>query len=152
MPRGVPQRKYLVRFRRGKHKTFFHARDKHASSIESRWVRHGRRPGAGIMEVDDRQVATVFTVQPSPSVLDKPSIMKRYHRRRTCSHTSPRRSPTTVTLRDTLFVECRWWNDGWSVKTVLTRRSSDSMIPTSAHFLFQTRHARAFHTGRLAGF
>ena len=41
---------------------------------------HGHiRPGAGIMEADDRQVTTVFlspTVIP-PSVLDKPSIMKR---------------------------------------------------------------------------
>ena len=45
-----------------------------------------------------------------PSALDKPSIMKHYHRRRTCSHTSP-------TLHDTGFVECRWWNDGWTVKT-----------------------------------
>ena len=34
-----------------------------------------------------------------------------------------------VTLHDTRFVECRWWNDGWSVKTVDTRRSSASMIP-----------------------
>ena len=33
-------------------------------------------------------------------------IMKSYHRRRTCSHTSPRRSPTMVTLHDTRFVEC----------------------------------------------
>ena len=55
-----------------------------------------------------------------PSTLDKPSTMKRYHRRRTCSHTSPRRLPTMVTLHDTLFVECRWWNDGWTVKTVVT--------------------------------
>ena len=77
------------------------------------------RPGAGIMEADDRQVTTVFTVIP-PSALDKPSIMKRYHRRRTCSHTSSRSSPTMVTLHDTRFVECRWWNDGWSVKTVVT--------------------------------
>ena len=23
-------------------------------------------------------------------------------------------SPTTVTLHDTQFVECRWWNDGWT--------------------------------------
>ena len=46
-----------------------------------------------------------------PSALDKPSIMKRYHRRRTCSHTSPRRLPTMVTLHDTRFGECRWWND-----------------------------------------
>ena len=43
-----------------------------------------------------------------PSALDKQSIMKRYHRRRTCSHTSSCRSPTMVTLHDTLFVECRW--------------------------------------------
>ena len=77
--------------------------------------------GAGVMEADDRQVTTVFTVQPSlPSALDKPSIMKRYHRRRTCSHTSPRRSPTMVTLHDTGYVEYRWWNDGWTVKTVVT--------------------------------
>ena len=55
-----------------------------------------------------------------PSALYKPSIMKRYHRRRTCSHTSPRRSPTMVTLHDTAFVTCRWWNDGWTVKTVVT--------------------------------
>ena len=48
------------------------------------------RSGAGIMEANDRQATTVFTVQPviPPSALDKPSIMKRYHRRRTCSHTS----------------------------------------------------------------
>ena len=81
-------------------------------------------PGAGIMEADDRQVTTVFTVQPSfyHSALDKSGIMKRYHRRRTCSHTSPRRSPTMVKLHDTTparsptmvalhdtrFVECRW--------------------------------------------
>ena len=35
-----------------------------------------------------------------PSALDKPSIMKRYHRRPTCSHISPRRSLTMVTLHD----------------------------------------------------
>ena len=39
------------------------------------------------------------------------------------------RSPTMVVLLDTRFVECRWWNDGWTVKTVVTRRSSASMIP-----------------------
>ena len=44
-----------------------------------------------------------------PSALDKLSIMKRYNRRRTCSHTSPRRSPTMVTFHDTRFVECRGW-------------------------------------------
>ena len=55
-----------------------------------------------------------------PSALDKPSVMKCYHRRRTCSHTSPRRSPTMVTRHDTQVVECRWWNDGWTVTTVVT--------------------------------
>ena len=54
-----------------------------------------------------------------PSAIDEPSIMKRYHRRRTCCHTSPRRSPTMVTLHDTRFIECRWWNEGWTVKTVV---------------------------------
>ena len=80
------------------------------------------RPGAGIMEADHRQVTTVFTVQPPFHhwVLDKPSIMKRYHRRRTCSLTSPRRSTTIVTLHDTRFVESRWWNDGWTVKIIVT--------------------------------
>ena len=63
------------------------------------------------------------------SALDKPSIMKRYHRRWTCSHTSPRRSPTMVTLSDTRFVDCQWWNDDWTVKTVVTWRLSGSMIP-----------------------
>ena len=24
------------------------------------------------------------------------------------------RSPTMVTLHDTRFDECRWWNDGWT--------------------------------------
>ena len=66
-----------------------------------------------------------------PSALDKPSIMKHhvYNRRRTSSQTSPRRSPTMVTLHNTRFVECRWWNDGWTVKTVVIWRSSASMIP-----------------------
>ena len=68
----------------------------------------GRRPSSD----DSLHSPTVIP----PSALDKPSIMKRYHRRRTCSHTSPRRSP----LSDTRFVECRWWNDGWTVKTVVT--------------------------------
>ena len=70
------------------------------------WGRYhgGRRPSSD----DSLHSPTVIP----PSALDKRSIMKRYHRRRTCSHTSPRRSPTMVTLHDTGFVECRWWNDG----------------------------------------
>ena len=65
------------------------------------WGRHRgfRRPSSD----DSVHSPTVIP----PSALDKPSIMKRYHRRRTCSHTSPRRSPTMVTLHDTRFVECR---------------------------------------------
>ena len=81
----------------------------------------GRRPSS-----DDSFLSP--TVIPS-SALDKPSIMKRYHRRRTCCHTSPRRSPTMITLHDTRFVDWRWWNDGWTEKTVVTWRSSASMIP-----------------------
>ena len=81
----------------------------------------GRRPSSD----DSFHSPTIIP----PSALDKPSIMKRYHRRQTCSHTSPCRSLTMVTLYDTRFVECRWWNDGWTVKTVVTWRSSASMIP-----------------------
>ena len=81
--------------------------------VGSRGRYHGsRRPSSD----DSFHSPTVIP----PSSLDKPSIMKRYHRRRTCSHTSPRRSATMVTLHDTGFVECRWWNDGWTVKTVVT--------------------------------
>ena len=65
----------------------------------------------------------------TPSALDKPSIMKRYHRRRTTRWCVTARSPTMVTLHDARFVECRWWNDGWTVKTVVTWRSSAFMIP-----------------------
>ena len=87
------------------------------------WGRYhgGRQPSS-----DDSFHST--TVIP-PSALDKPSIMKRHHRRRTCSHISSRRSPTMATLRYTRFVECRWWNDSWTVKTVVAWRSSASMIP-----------------------
>ena len=38
------------------------------------------------------------------------------------------RLPTMVTLQDTGFVECRWWNDGCTVKTVVTWRSSAFML------------------------
>ena len=70
------------------------------------WSRHhgGRPPSSD----DSFHTPTVIP----PSALDKPSIMKRYHSRRTCSHTSPRRLPTMVTLHDTRFVEWLLWNDG----------------------------------------
>ena len=77
--------------------------------------------GAGIMEADDRQVTSLHSpIIIPPSAVDKPSIMKHYHRWQMCSHTSPQRSPMMVTLHDTRFVECRWWNDSWTVKTVVT--------------------------------
>ena len=83
------------------------------SAIEH-WGRYhgGRRPSSD----DSFHSPTVIP----RSALDKPSIMKRYHRRRTCSHTSLHRSPTMVTLHDIRFVEYPWWNDGWTVKTVVT--------------------------------
>ena len=67
--------------------------------------------------------------QPLPPRFLNCFAFTRCRRRRPCSHTSLRRSPTMVTLHDTQFVECRWWDDGWTVKTVVTCRSSASMIP-----------------------
>ena len=55
--------------------------------------------------------------------------MKRYHGRWTTRWSVTARLPTMVTLCDTRFVECRWWNDSWTLKTVVTWRSSASMIP-----------------------
>ena len=72
----------------------------------------GRRPS----RYDSLHSPTVIP----PSALDKPSIMKRYHCRRTTRWGVTAHSPTMVTLHDTRFIECRWWNDGWSVKTVVT--------------------------------
>ena len=85
------------------------------------WYHRGRR----LSNVDSFHSPTVIP----PSALDKLSIMKRYHCRRRCSHTSPHCSPMMVTLHDIGFVECRWWNDGWTVKTVVTWRLSASMTP-----------------------
>ena len=67
------------------------------------------------------------TITP-PSALDKLSIMMRYHRRWTTRCGVTARSPTMVTLHDNRFVECRWWIDGWTVKTVVPWRSSAFMI------------------------
>ena len=107
----------------------------------------GRRPSSD----DSFQSPTVIP----PSTLDTPSIMKRHHRRRTCSHTSPRRSPTMVTHHDTRFVECRWWNDGLDFEncrhlTVVglhdtghqywTALIHDVFVPTS--YTSQLTHAR----------
>ena len=85
------------------------------------WYHGGRQPSSD----NSLHSPTVIPLL----ALDKPSIMKHYHHRWTCCHTSHCRSPTMVTLHDTPFVQCRWWNDGWTVKTVVTWRSSASMIP-----------------------
>ena len=69
----------------------------------------GRRPSSD----DSFHSPTVIP----PSALDKPSIMTRYYRRQTTRWGVTARSPTVVTLHDTGFVECRWWNVGWTVKT-----------------------------------
>ena len=87
-----------------------------AAALPGTWGRYrgGRRPSSD----DSFHSPTVIP----PSALDKPSIMKRYHRRRTSSPTSHRRSPTIVMFHDTRFVECRWWNDGWTVSSLDGRR------------------------------
>ena len=93
----------------------------------------------GIMEADDRQVTTVFTVQPS------------FHHR----HSTHRISWSVTKVAydevrcDCTFtddgntswysvVECRWWNDDWTVKTVVTWRSSASTIPVPGLLTLQT--------------
>ena len=76
----------------------------------------GRYHGARRPSTSDYSFHSPTVIPPSAL----PSTKKRYHRRRTCSRTLPRRSPTMVTCHDTRFDESRWWNDGWTVKTVVT--------------------------------
>ena len=66
--------------------TVIHDGDFHLTAIRAGLtaVSRGRYHGGRRPSSDDSP-----TVIP-PSALDKPSIMKRYHRRRTCRHTSPR--------------------------------------------------------------
>ena len=84
------------------------------ASVTLTWGRYhgGRRPSSD----DSFHTPTVIP----PLALDKPSIRKRYHRRRTTRWGVTARSPTMATLHDGQFVECRWWNEGWAVKTVVT--------------------------------
>ena len=96
--------------------------------IHHKGIMHTRSRYHGVWRPSSNNNIHSPTVSP-PSTLDKLSIMKCYHHRQTCSHTSPYPSPTMVTLHDTRFVECRWWNDGWTVKTVVTWQLSASMIP-----------------------
>ena len=93
------------------------------------WGRYhgGRRPSSD----DSFHSPTIIP----PSALHKPSVKKRYHRRRTTRWGVTACSPTMVTLHDTRFIEHRWWNDGWTLKTVITWRLSASMIPAPG-FLF----------------
>ena len=74
------------------------------------WGRYhgGRRPSSD----DSFHSPTVI----SPSAPDKPSITKHYHRRRTTRWSVTAHLPTMVTLHNTRFVECRSWDDGWTVK------------------------------------
>ena len=69
------------------------------------------------MEADDRQVTTVFTVQPS------------FHigTRQTEYHEALLSSANVQSHLTSSFADDG--NDGWTVKTVVTRRSSASMIP-----------------------
>ena len=99
------------------------------TQVEQDLAAYGR-PGVGIIEDDDRQVTTV-----------QPSFHHRHSTNRECHEALPSSANdevrcdctfadmTMVTLHDTRFVECRWWNDGWTVKSVVTWRSLDSMIP-----------------------
>ena len=80
-----------------------------------------------------------------PSPLEKPSIMKRYHHRRATRWGVTARSLTMVTLHDTRFVECRWWNDCWTVKTVVTWWSSASMIPAPGLCCFSVITQQLIH-------
>ena len=86
--------------------------------------------GAGTMEADDRQEMTVFTVQPS---FHHWHSTNEYHEALPSSTNVQSHLTSSladdVTLHDYHFVESRWWNDGWTVKTVVTWRSSASMIP-----------------------
>ena len=86
------------------------APDRSAGIVNSIWTEGGKQDGTrgryhGGRRPSSDDSSHSPTVIP-PSALDKPSIMKRYHSRRTCSHTSPRRLPSMVTLHDTRFVEC----------------------------------------------
>ena len=85
------------------------------------WYHGGRRPSSE----DSLHSPTIIP----PSALDKPSIMKRYHRRWTTRWGVTAHSPVMVMLYDTQFVKCRWWKDSWTVKTVVTWQSWASMIP-----------------------
>ena len=70
------------------------------------WYHGGRRPSSD----DSFHSPTLIP----PLALDKPSVMKHYHNWRTMRWGVTTRSPTMVALHDTWFVECRWWNDGWT--------------------------------------
>ena len=72
-------------------------------------------PESGIMEADHRQVTTDFTVQPSfhhRHSTNRVSWSVTIVGKRAVTPWAPRRPLTMVTLHDTRFVECRWWNDG----------------------------------------
>ena len=90
-------------------------------------------PGASIMGADDCQVTTVFTVQPSfhhwHSTNQASWSVTIVAEHAVTPHLAVRRWCSMVTFYDTWVVERWWWNDCWTVKTVVTWRSPASMIP-----------------------
>ena len=87
------------------------------------WYHGGRRPSS-----DDSFHSPPVIL---PSALDKPRIMKHYHRWWVTRWGVTAPALTMVTLHDTWFVECQRRNDNWTVKTVVTWQPSASMIPAS---------------------
>ena len=127
--KGILLKNSRLRFRTHTNHTGDSEMDTLVATLPDTWGRYhgGRRPSS-----DDSFHSP--TINP-PSALDKPCIMKRYHRRRTTRWGVIAHLPTMVTLHSIWFVECRWWNDGWTVKTVVTWRSSASMIPAPGRSL-----------------
>ena len=66
--------------------------------------------------------------------------------------TSLCRSTMMVALHDTGFVKCRWWNDGWTVKSVITRGLSASMTPAPGFLAVIRRIIELVSQGNLVWF
>ena len=94
------------------------------------------------MEADDRQVTTVFTVRHSTIG----TRQTEYHDALPSSANDEVRCVCTFADDgNTLWYsvcQCRWWIDGWTVKTVVTWRSSASMIPAPGLLRFASDQNR----------
>ena len=111
-------------------------------------VHRGRYHGRRRPSSDDTFHSPAFI---PPLALDKPSIMKRYHRRRTTRWGVTARSPTMVTLHDT-----RWFARPGSERSLLAWSNE-----TTQHQQVRTSIAKAkcYHhrwryecTGRIRGY